>query len=56
VEIEKEKREEPNIRASSGYLSKLTFLLVFFFPLKVWNPKKKKKNKKSPILGVIMGI
>jgi hypothetical protein len=42
VEIEKEKRIEPNIRASYGYLSKLTLLLVFFFFLKVWKPKKEK--------------
>jgi hypothetical protein len=46
VEIEKEKRIEPNIRASYGYLSKLTLLLVFF--LKVWKPKKEKGKKNKP--------
>jgi hypothetical protein len=47
VEIEKEKRIEPNIRASYGYLSKLTLLLVFFFFLKEWKPKKGKRKKKQ---------
>jgi len=48
VEIEKEKRIEPNIRASYGYLSKLTLLLVFFsFPQGVETQKRKKKKKKK---------
>ncbi len=57
MEIEKEKRIEPNIRASYGYLSKLTLLLVFFFfPQGVETQKGKRKKKTSPILGLIMAI
>ncbi len=48
MEIEKEKRIEPNIRASYGYLSKLTLLLVFFFfPQGVETQKGKRKKKQA---------